>query len=789
MSLIRKTAPAIILFFIFAIALFFRAYLPYDVVISNPIKYSADDGVYHMRLLENDLLGGHFPHHIFFDVFTNFPHGGYNSVAPFYDQFLAFIIWIVSFGNPTVGLINTIAPFYPAVMGALVSILAYFIGKALWGKPAGLFSALFLSLSVPFLFRSLLGSTDHHVAEVFLTTMMMMFFIFSIKAEKNKKRFWLFTVLAGLSMGIYLLTWLGGVLFIFIIFAFIVIRHLLDFFTDKPYSDYNLKGGITIFLIALALILLYFRSSFFYINIYNFKHFIILVLGAASLLFLRQLTIFIKDRKLRKRSLLTISIAVLVLFLILAKIILPSVFDSLWEIFMAAQTGMSPNEDAKSTVLEMIPLGFGGLSNVYSTMFYLFLAGLGLIIYSFFKSRKPDYLLLIVWSLIILFMTGVIPFFGARRYTYYLSVNVSLLVGFLTVKALKFGWKGLRLNEDFSPRPEFKPYLLIAPILVLANIVLLLVYPFPFNAGFSFPKVLPDIVHRPLVLAKEGPYYLRKDWYGFFDWLKENTPDPGVDYYALYSPEDFSYPEEAYGILARWDIGHALVYYSHRIPVSNPFHQGLGRKEGGEIKNLGEGVFFLETDEEKAISYLDELRAKYVVTDYDSADPRGITVARIKWVQGNFEGYWLEGEDPTKEPNKFDNSIIARMHFLDGSEETTQREVDGEMLEFYIKPLDHFRLIYESETNIIEDINLIKLFEYVKGAKITGKAKGEVLLSLKVKTNQDREFYYNKTIEAKGGYFETIVPYQGNYVLTVQGREAEVEVEEEDVLKGNTISL
>jgi len=95
----------------------------------------------------------------------------------------------------------------------------------------------------------------------------------------------------------------------------------------------------------------------------------------------------------------------------------------------------------------------------------------------------------------------------------------------------------------------------------------------------------------------------------------------------------------------------------------------------------------------------------------------------------------------------------------------------------------------------------------VKGAHITGSApvNQTVSLSLKVKTNQGREFTYTqKTISS--GTYEFIVPYStegpipperggtdfdtkpvGKYVITAGNISREVAVEERDVLDGGTV--
>ncbi len=448
-----------------------------------------------------------------------------------------------------------------------------------------------------------------------------------------------------------------------------------------------------------------------------------------------------------------------------------------------------------------------------------------IIFYKFIKEKKPEYLLIIIWTITILLITGIIPFFGLRRFAYYLACNFALLSGFLVIKGFEFGWRGLKIAQKIPLKSSIQPYFLVGSLFIIFGIVFFLLFPFPFNIANPYPNNLPTIFKSALDAAKGGLLIREDDWYDTLKWLRENTSDPGVDYYGFYQgpgvnkktgeANPYPYPEEAYGVLARWDVGHMITYYAHRIPNSNQFQQGIGKiGEGGEIE-LGEAIFFLETDEEKAIKYLDELKTRYIITDAVSAHPKGVFAAKIKWVGGNLESYYLEGQEPDTAPNKFDNSIIARLHLLDGREETTEREVGDEKIEFYIKPLDYFRLIYESGRTVIspsedpgDDIKAVKIFEYVKGAKIIGKTEPgiKVTLSTEIETNQGRKFIYKKNTEVtEDGNFEFIVSYstlgkQGRilgetqfdvfakpYKLKIGNKEIEINVSEEDVLGGKTI--
>jgi len=838
----EKVIFTILLLVIFVFALFLRVYFSYQKVFSEPIKYVADDGVYHMRLVENELLGNHFPHRIYFDPYTYFPYGTYHFFAPLYDQLLVGIIWLISFGKPTLALINKISPFYPAVLGSLTIFPVYFIAKKMWGRKSALLSAFLIAISPPFLFRSLLGATDHHVAEVLFSTLAMMFLIFALKTRnktekkifenssminkietelKNNKKFWLFTILTGFSLGLYFLAWIGALLFLFIIFVFITLFYLIEYFSDRIHN-WILILGIIIFLITLIMISPFFgHPDLFHANLYNIQHLEILIFGILSFLFVGLLGNSIKKRRLNKWFLPIFLVLTVVLILIILKIVSAPLFEGIIKILKSIKTGLVPHELAREIIAEMQPLTWQGAIDNFSTLFYLFLIALAIIFYEFIKKKKPEYLLIFVWTLIILLITGIIPFFGQMRFTYYLSVNVSLLVSFLIVKSFRFGWQGLKIAQEFPPKSIYRFYILIGSILIIFNIVFSLIFPYPLNIGKSSPQNLPEIFQSAIQIAKAGPFTFHDDWYEALEWLKENTPDPGINYYAFYQDpgvnretgviNPYSYPQESYGVLARWDVGHMITYYAHRIPNANPFQEGLGRKTEKGIEP-GEITFFLEEDEQKAIGYLEDLNTRYIITDYDSANPEGVFISKVKWEQGNLQGYTADtnNNNDVKKVSKYDNSMIARLHILDG------RELQNKEMNFYIKPLDHFRLIYESKTTMAfprqepgDVIKAVKIFEYVKGARIIGQTEPdtEVSLATEITTNQDRKFVYQKSIIARDGYFEFFAPYSTvreekklskktdyeviatPYKLKIGDNEREINVSEEEVLNGRIIKI
>jgi len=269
-----KISPALLVGLLiaafFGVSLLFRIYLPYgEIFVGDNIKYGANDAYFYMRLVDN--LSHNFPHLTQFDPYFLFP-GGNNVVSlPFFHWLIAVFAWIVGLGHPTQHTIDVIGVYLPAIMGALTVIPVFFIGKALFNKWAGVLAAgLVAILPGEFLSRSILGSTDNPVAEVFFTTTALAFLIWAIKiASQNKltfthlfKRDWkiilkplIYSLLAGVFLGFYLTTWQGALIFVFIFILYLIIQFIINHLNHKS-SDYLCIVGFTSLFIALIILLL-----------------------------------------------------------------------------------------------------------------------------------------------------------------------------------------------------------------------------------------------------------------------------------------------------------------------------------------------------------------------------------------------------------------------------------------------------------------------------------------------------------------------------------------------------
>ena len=246
-----------------------RTILPFDKIFTGGwIKFSSIDAYYHMYLVDN--MANNFPNLTSFSPYFIYPDGNAVAGAHFFDWLLAGICWVVGLGSPTQHTVDVVSVYFPAILGALTVIPVFFIGKVLFNKWVGIIAAALIAvLPGEFLGRSILGFTDQHIAEVFFSSVAVLFLILTIKqARKNELTFssiiqrdWkvirrplIYALLAGLFLGIYLITWQGGLLFVFIIGLYFVLQFIIDHLRGIS-TEYLGITGFIVFLLAMIIFL------------------------------------------------------------------------------------------------------------------------------------------------------------------------------------------------------------------------------------------------------------------------------------------------------------------------------------------------------------------------------------------------------------------------------------------------------------------------------------------------------------------------------------------------------
>jgi len=764
-----KLIAGIIVFSFFGVALYFRIVLPYEHVFAGDwIKFTSVDAYHYMRQV--DSLVHNFPHLISFDPYMRYPHGWWLGSLNFFVYLLSGIIWLVGLGSPTQHTVDIVGAYFPAVVGALNVIPVYFIGKALLNRWAGVIAAGLIAIYPgESIGRSILGFADRDTVEILFTTVTMLFLILAVKSVRQRqltfnhlKRWnwtvitkpFIYSLLAGIFLGIYLLTWRGAFLFVFIIFVYFVIQYIIDHLGHKS-TDYLCFVGTITFFVALIMFLPASPSQLYLVPL-GIALLTPLVLASVSWLMVKT---SIKPAYY-PLTLIGLGAAGMVILHVINPSLLSAILGSLGRIF--AQPA------AELTALESQPFLFtGGDFSLlvawgnFTTSFFLSFISLGILIYLNIKRGESDKTLFIVWSLTMLVFT-----LAMRRFALLFAVNVALLTGYLSWLIIEFigsketGAKRLETPKGVKKKAKRKKkqkgrFRLTSHIDMVFGVVVVFFLIF-------FPNIGPASA-----TASQAQFAPSDAWIESLSWLKDNTPDPFGEpdfYYNLYETP-FHYPETAYGVAARWACGYWIIRIGHRLPNCDP--------GGGDRERVSR--FFTAQDEASASEIIDKLNSRYAIIDHTTTTLTFPAVATYD--DGSKEQLYDFYYRPQAQKGGFVKfvpvrffypeyyrSLAVRLYNFDGREVTPQsftvisyeekRKPDGEPYkeitssqsfpsyeeaESYVssqesehykivsdnpfvspvplEALEHYELIYSSDDHMIHQYSVsipeVKIFEYI----------------------------------------------------------------------------
>lgn len=550
------------------------------------VSFQDPDAWYHVRRVEH--LVRHFPRVIRHDPYALAPDGQDVAVAPLLDWMAAGAALVIGGGAPSPDLLHRVCAWLPAVLGALIVPCVYGLGRGLFGRGAALLAAAIIAtLPGPFLSRSLLGNTDHHVAESLFSTMTMLALLAALRRTTTADGDTMVTpgtsrpraapviarsLIAGVALGGYLLSWVGGSLLVLVIFAAIAFQLVSDHLRGRNTAMALLTATLPCFLMAGAMVApLHDLPAFdFHIASLGAGSLALLALAAASMLF----------RRMRARAVWIIpaSTALLGACIGLASIIAPAVCDRVVSMVAAFAGGR-----AASTVSEAAPLPAATLGTLLTSLWIVFtangflaIAALIVVWVGVVRRGRADHTLLVVWTTLVL-----LAMLRQRRFACYAAVNVAVL----SPVAVMWAARWIRQKFDAARRRRTSWTAAVA----IAAIALTVAPNVPFT----------------LRAAREhaGP---SRDWLAALDWLRENTPEPFGDAAYYFARYDAS-PRRpiAAGVMCWWDDGYWIIQRARRVPVANPTQAGA----------VTAARFFTATDESAAAEIMRSVRATHVVID------------------------------------------------------------------------------------------------------------------------------------------------------------------------------
>lgn len=657
-----------------AIALYLRIGLPYATVFNGGwIKLTGIDAYYYMRLVDN--LLANFPQLTAFDPFIISGSGDVTGRVPtFFVYMLAGTVRLLGGASATQTAADSTAVYVPAIIGALTVIPVFFIGRAVSNRWGGLVATL-LAATMPgeLLSRSLLGNTDHHVAEIFFTSFFLMFFMLALKNSRQftyallrkgqfppASRHIPYSIIAGIFLGLYLITWQGALLVAFIIFIYFIIQFISDHLRGFP-TDYLSKTAITCFLIAMLIFLPFSRDRM-----------TLLALAALMLMpiVLNIISILMTARGLKPAYYLLVVGGLLALGGLAAWLLFPALFSQATGYI----TGIFSWRIGQTVVGEMKPLLFQGNTFTFNVAWYEFalalysgLAGLVLLIYACIRKGEPHQLLTAVWSIIIMLAA-----LAMVRFSAYLSISLAVLTGYLAGICIKSFMPRAMPEANTPPVKKSKRAsskamrtgrkAIAIGVLIAACVIAIMI---PGTAIAT-------------ELAGRSSHSPGNAWMEAMEWMKTSTPEPfgtADYYYRLYdvpaAGKTFEYPPASYSVLVWSDYGYWVTRMGHRIPVANP----------ARFTNMDEARFYTAQDSSVAAKIIDRLGARYVIIDSSIASPNDkfYAVASLSdKTEGDFYELCWQKKDAKYVPllvfyPEYYRSMISRLYNFDGKQVMPQK--------------------------------------------------------------------------------------------------------------------
>ena len=783
-------------------------------------RFGGNDPWYYYRLIDSCVKN--FPEKLWFDAFTYYPYGTYVHFGPFLVYLGAILVKI--FRNAIV--ILSVIP----VFGAIITVFSvYLIAKETFGTGEAILAALLISIMPgQFLGRSILGFNDHHIWEVVWMTITLGMYLYSINRDKLGNY-----VLPGVAYGMYILTWAPGSLFGVFILAYIILLLFLRWWIE--FDEKVIKGTILMFLIA-ALVYLPFSDKVPEIGIMFHSRFHLYMIIAMSgfLILLYMVEVFLKrgfyeklTKNVKSAYYFTISL-VCILSAVLLNFIYPQVLTSVYSVL-----GIVTPKGGALTVAEIQPFfTLGGQFTLapaygnFGVVFFFVILAYPYLIFKIFKERDHAKLLLFLWSIVMFIFLA-----EQNRFAYYFAAVAAVLGScflVLILRKLEFDKFILKLVRGEIKKTDVKYFRVFLSVFL----IFVVVYP-TYGLALSQSKYVGGI---------------NSQWYEALTWMRNNTPNKEFFdnyYYEIYEyPKQskqqsrYDYPPGTYAVMSWWDYGHWIEVIAHRMPNANPFQEGIGNKVS---KAPGAAPFFTAFSEEEANQIANRLGINYVVSDVEMAT--GKFYAMAVWAENSLDkawsvyyagrGYFFVTPDGRVgvTSNKYFIPAGSKILELTLPSENYYRTMEARFHIFDGCGLKHYRMVYESDPETkgnvltieavyraiynavymkklglpavnITSTGYVKIFEFVRGAKVIGKVGKNisvVTVNATVTTNKGRSFEYVQKVKVgQDGTFELVLPYAQKTIYPVKPSPYYVKagnvtktlvLTDEDVEKGKTIEL
>ncbi|MCL4452127.1 MAG: glycosyltransferase family 39 protein [Candidatus Thermoplasmatota archaeon] len=534
-------------------------------------------------------------HWMVYDSSINYPLGTYNPRNPFFHILL---VYVGVLGSPFYNML-TITKFsfleFDAVFGALLIIPVYLITREVFGKKAGMLSAILYTLMPSNLSAGILSDGRMHTPELFFAFFVIYFFIKAVKELKKgqifsemsflhpKSRLYevrkylqknrigsIYALLAAASLGALMLSWQGYAYIEAIVAIYIIVQLVVNLLLKKP------TGYITV--LALLFFVLPFVMSYYYYSVIHevspwfIDGFYIAVLAVAS-----SIVVNIIGRRpwiITVPSLIILAAAGIFAFYLFD----PSTFASI-----LAGEGYFIKTRVYQTIAEAAAPQLGQyISGFGIAQFLLGISGIILTVYLYFKTKKDYFLLFMVFALVSIYMSFVAARFNITAAPAYAAMGGAVLARFADL-AKTNEIRHRTPMESLNVRKSLKGNISFASFTVVMAVVILLIIPSGFgvmnaavpanNAGAVNQEIynsMPSFL-KPLV-----NYSASNDQFvGTYGFGITNQSTPLNQAFTWLATQDTNVPvQDRPAFVSWWDYGFQEIVEGQHPTVADDFQQG-----------------------------------------------------------------------------------------------------------------------------------------------------------------------------------------------------------------------
>ncbi|MBN1109903.1 MAG: carboxypeptidase regulatory-like domain-containing protein [Methanomassiliicoccales archaeon] len=695
----RNWRTALLLVMLVFLALFVRSYFGFSTSVDNGYLVSGgSDSYYHMRVIDHAVGTGE---HLVWDDMLNYPLGMRNPRPPLYDWSVAVFAMFLSSIS---GLVITDAVglslvFSTAVWGALTVIPVYMLGKAAFGRKAGLLGAFIFALMAGHIERTVLSNADHDAMVLFFVVFSFYFLLRSLQSVQGSR--WvarwgdpkaigsglkgylgtnhvslIYAALGGISVAAVAMIWTGYTYLLIIILVYLIVQLFVDRFRNAD-SMGVLFTIITLFGVAFLVMAPMYVSLSLVNTWFDTPLFLFIVATLGGLLF-----VVTRDYPW---TLVLPTLAIITLGALAALSVLsPGLFESI-----VTGQGYLVKSKLYSTISEAQAPGFSSLAMSFGMVtFWLSLMGVGWAAYKIPKNISPYFIFVVVWVGISIYMAS-----SAARFVFNAAPAFAVSAGWILaiiIDTLRFDEMLHSMRTDHGGLLKtLRHSVKIRHVLGIVFVVLMIMVP---NVWYAMDAGIPSTSKADFdgQIYMVMPEFLRPDdydlqngtlWYlGAFAYGMSlpNTYWPAAWEWFSQQDSDALTPTDRPAFLSWWDYGFEAIQQGGHPAVADNFQNGYQFA----------GTFLMTQTEEGAIAML-IVRCMEARADYDSEalyslmGSYGVDSVRLKDIMTHPTDYVEEVRDNPDVYGEYDDELSSGNAKYAAAREVLSRIGKGELTSLY----------------------------------------------------------------------------------------------------------